>query len=280
MASGVQRLPRHFTSRRAMGLSAAAAHRNRLWLPLYCRPREQHLASTLEVCKHQHDLSRWPNTDVAFTFAANPFKLMHANAVYLKIISDTETPSAADIKRFRDWVLRLKRLDHRISSVSSEVDTAAVGMKTGRASPQRATYVGRTTSLKQDLSSYFGRLATSRCRHRCSATASRAARLSCRTGAWANPHSTSRWQATMGAEYKAVGRYTRWYDHASAAAVTSAFADDFSRYGFSSLPDRMFDSIERTTRKRTGTHTAPGVSRWPAVAPRRPGNSQQRPQCA
>ena len=82
-------------------------------------------------------------------------------------------------------------------------------MKTGRASPQRATYVGRTTSLKQDLSSYFGRLATSRCRHRCSTTASRAARLSCRTGAWADPNSTSRWQATMGTEYKAVERYTR-----------------------------------------------------------------------
>jgi hypothetical protein len=129
--------------------------------------------------------------------------------VYLKIISDTETPSAADIKRFRDWALRPKRLDHRIDSVSSEVDTAAVGMKTGRASPQRATYVGRTTSLKQDLSSYFGRLATSRCRHRCSTTASRAARLSCRTGAWADPNSTSRWQATMGTEYKAVERYTR-----------------------------------------------------------------------
>jgi hypothetical protein len=102
-------------------------------------------------CRHWHIPQRWPKADVAFTFAANPFRRVHTNAVYHQIISDTQTPSRAEIGNFRHWVLKkFGRKGYAFFPISQEVDTAAVGIPLS-SSPERATYVGRTTSLEQDL---------------------------------------------------------------------------------------------------------------------------------
>jgi len=190
-----------------------------------------------DQCEHHHPPRPWPDADVAFTFAANPYRRVLSNAVFAHAIAATESPSPSTISSFREWVQRHeKALGTRVFPVSIEVDTYGVSLREG-GTWTRATYVGRTTSIEEDLKQILKLLGyqlpagSSMMRHCISNCAEVPPSL--RTGNTAgNGNST---------HVPKQRRFNKWFDEKSVGVVRRIFAEDFARYGFSTDPLHMYD---------------------------------------